>query len=320
MSDNVLVSIITPSYNRLKYIKNCVRSIREQTYKNIEHIVIDGGSSDGTLEYLESLSGKPGFRYVSERDDGMYDAINKGLRLAVGQVIAYLNTDDRYFPWTVQVALEQMKDKGADVIFGDLCIVVNNSDSSKWYLQFYPEFKMNYYVNYSTIAQPTVFLQRDIVEKLGGFGGGFKLIADCDYWLKCAQSGALISHVDEVLALQIDHGETLREKHSELLSSEFDRLIEKYNKSGYKYSPFKRRVVNAIVSRLGKIRYLAAISYNSGKSGRHKRFISWLGRDSLSLLGILKDIFAVVFPGRVSFIATTVVGGRKLPDKIKELS
>jgi glycosyltransferase involved in cell wall biosynthesis len=100
--DQTLVSIITPSYNKGQFIEETILSVQRQTYKNIEHIIIDSKSTDNTLPILEKH--ESGIIWISEPDDGQSDAINKGWRMAKGDIIAYLNADDTYLPNAVEVA------------------------------------------------------------------------------------------------------------------------------------------------------------------------------------------------------------------------
>src|SRR5690349_9655830 len=104
-----LVSIVTPSLNRVDLIESTLRSVRSQSYPNVEHIVVDGGSTDGTLEVLRRYEGTYGLRWMSEPDQGMYDAINKGLAMARGEILAYLNTDDLYLPWTIDTVVSTFR-------------------------------------------------------------------------------------------------------------------------------------------------------------------------------------------------------------------
>ncbi|MBU4556126.1 MAG: glycosyltransferase, partial [Actinobacteria bacterium] len=218
-----LVSIITPSFNRRHFIEQCLASVANQSYPNIEHIVVDGGSSDGTIELLETCALTQNLRWVSESDEGMYDAINKGLRMAQGEIIGYLNTDDSYLPWSVEKAVGTLS-QGPKVVFGDLVVVKQVGDKKVSYVQFYPPFDPSHYLWVQAIGQPTVFWRREVTDLSGDFSQEYRLIADCDRWLTFAELGFVPFKVDEVLAIQVDHGETLRESHADLLREEFVRL------------------------------------------------------------------------------------------------
>jgi glycosyltransferase involved in cell wall biosynthesis len=227
VDDRPLVSIVTPVLNRASVLRVCLASVAAQTYPRVEHIVVDGGSTDGTIDVLKSFSSSS-LRWITGKDEGMYDAVNRGIRMAEGQVLGYLNSDDLYFPWSIEVAVAEIN-KGADLIFGDLAVLeILGKSRRRLYVQFYPPFDLCYYTHTATLAQPTVFWRRTITEEVGQFDQAYRLIADCDYWIRVGRSGARITHVDEILAIQVDHADTLRETQSERLAAEFGRLRARY--------------------------------------------------------------------------------------------
>ena len=134
MDPTPLVSIVTPSLNRADLIESTLRSVRSQSYPHVEHIVVDGGSTDGTLAVLRRYEGTYGLRWISEPDHGMYSAINKGLAMARGQVLAYLNSDDLYFPWTVETVVAAFRSHPeADLVHGDVWwVVMRDVSASLW--------------------------------------------------------------------------------------------------------------------------------------------------------------------------------------------
>ncbi|WP_343246857.1 glycosyltransferase family 2 protein [Diplocloster hominis] len=102
------LSIITPTYNCEKYIEDCILSIKNQTNLNYEHIIVDGGSTDATLDIVKHYSGTYNMRWITEPDNGMYDAICKGFSIATGDILAWLNADDMYRPYTVNMVINIM--------------------------------------------------------------------------------------------------------------------------------------------------------------------------------------------------------------------
>ena len=222
---NPLVSIITPSLNQGKYIEDLISCIKRQAYRNYEHIIIDGGSNDGTLDILKKHESSYNMIWHSEPDPGMYYAVNKGLKLAKGQILAYLNCDDLYFPWTLSVIVKNME--FTDFVFGDVVRCDENYNSA--WLQFFPPFHEEFYQNVGIIAQPTVFFSRRIYEHLGGFDAArYKYIADCDYWLKSAAAGFRPQKIYEFLAVQRDHSEALSARNISKVRDELASLRRQY--------------------------------------------------------------------------------------------
>jgi len=205
---NPEVLIVTPSFNRAALIEATIESVLKQTYRNMEYIVVDGGSTDGTLEILEKYRKEGKLKYISEPDNGMYDAINKGFRMASGEILAYLNSDDIYFPWTISTAVDALINKDVDLVCGDT--LVQNIDGSTIRINLWPKVTPTYLKTGHYIAQPTVFMKRNVFLGLGGFGREVKLLGDCEYWLKAVEAGYRIENLHELLAIECNHGETLR--------------------------------------------------------------------------------------------------------------
>lgn len=309
-SEFPLVSIITPSYNRRHFIEQCLQSVAHQSYPNIEHIVIDGGSTDGTVELLESWTLSHGLRWISEPDTGMYDAINKGLEMAEGEVIGYLNTDDSYLPWSVEVACEVLA-RGPRVVFGDLAVVKEVAEKAVSYVQFYPPFDKAHYLWVQAIGQPTVFWRREVTDVAGAFSRDYRLIADCDRWMTFAETGFVPVKIDEVLAIQVDHGETLRESHASLLREEFVRLRTSHGGGVAEPRRNVARVYMKLRWRRDNFRLLSA--YRSTTPERWSRFVGFLCAARIpfnpgyALLGLL--------PGPLRFgMGSTMFDGQALLD------
>lgn len=220
-----LVSIVTPVLNRRETLSACLRAVEQQTYPRIEHVVVDGGSTDGTVELLQTQGER--IRWISESDSGMYNAINKGLEMTTGEVVGYLNSDDLYLPYSVEAAVEALE-RGSDLIYGDLGVLSLDKQPTGFYPQFYRDFDLNYYTHFATLGQPTVFWTRQLLQRLGGFDETYRLLGDCEYWLRAAVQGARIKHLKEILAVQVEHAGTLRATNPDRLRSEFERLRTRY--------------------------------------------------------------------------------------------
>ena len=201
-----LVTIITPTLNRARYIDAVVACVRAQTYGNIEHIVVDGGSTDDTIDRLRYYENEFGLRWISESDTGMYNAVNKGLEMVQGEIVAYLNTDDRYFPYSVQVAVDALRDPTVWFVYGDM---VNFDEAAgDGMLIFYPPATTNYLVRGGFIGQPTVFWKRAVTEEVGGFDESLALAADHEYWRRIG-SRFRGARVNEVMAYEEEHEQRL---------------------------------------------------------------------------------------------------------------
>lgn len=204
-----LVSIVTPVFNSERFIEKTIISIREQTYSNIEHIVVDGGSTDRTLEIVKCY---PEIRLISERDEGMYDAINKGLRLARGSILAYLNSDDLYLPNTVEIAVESFnKWPDLEIIYGD-CYFIDEYGKIL-YKEKAPQFDWALFLSLrgQIVSQPAIFWQKKIHEKYGFFNTDYKLCGDYDFFMRVF-SGKLARHCGHTTAMFRIHSCALSQK------------------------------------------------------------------------------------------------------------
>lgn len=227
-ADLPLVSIITPSLNRAAYIGDVVSSVAQQAYERIEHIVVDGGSTDGTQDVLRKLEKSYDFRWISGPDTGMYNAINKGLSMSRGDILGYLNTDDLYLPWTVEVAVAAfLNEPKADLIYGDMVVLDETSKGAA--LALYPPFDRGLLGRSGFLGQPTVLFRRSAFERLGGFDETLRYVGDCDYWLRIA-SMSPIRKVDEILAVQRNHPDTLRASQRSALREEVQLVRSRYER------------------------------------------------------------------------------------------
>lgn len=200
----LLVSIITPTLDRKDLLRETIENVRRQTYPKIEHIVVDGGSTDSTLDLLRSYGDT--ITWISERDRSVYDAVNKGMLLASGEILAYLNTDDRYLPYSVEVAVRTItSEPEIGFVFGDLVTVTGNGEGL---LKFYPPFNRRYLVRGGLIAQPTVFWTRRAWQASGRFDDSLGLAADMEYWMRLSTQFQG-KRVEEVLAVEMEHDQRL---------------------------------------------------------------------------------------------------------------
>lgn len=226
MSDSPRISVVTPTLNRVDMLGRTLACLQGQTLQDFEHIVIDGGSRDGTIEMLAHAERSYPLRWISEPDKGMYEAINKGLRMARGDILAYLNSDDLYFPWTLAtVARSFDHSPDLDVLFGDAITVDESSGATDFYWTM--PFDRDGLCHVGYLPQPAVFWQRRVYEAVGGFDEGLRFAADCDYWMR-ASADFSVSRIPEFLAIEYNHGETLRERHGDLVRIEEEAVRRRY--------------------------------------------------------------------------------------------
>jgi len=222
-----LVSIITPSLNQGRFIKETILSIKNQTHPRIEHIIMDGGSTDDTLDIIKRYDGTYNMQWTSEPDNGMYEAINKGLRKAQGNILAYLNADDLYFPWTVSVVADYLvRYPDSDFVYGDLMFL--DLETGKTGIKLYPRYARQSLMMGRNLGQPAVFFRRSMLERVGFFDESLKLVADREYWMRAMSKQCRFSKIDEVLAIFRQHGTTQSTVKHPLLVQEGQQVLEKY--------------------------------------------------------------------------------------------
>lgn len=175
------VSIITVTLNSARYLTDCINSVRSQDYKNIEHIIIDGGSTDGTIDIIcrnESHISA----WISEPDRGMYDAINKGICLASGDIIGVLNSDDMFASADVISQIVQcFKKTGTDSVYGDLVYVhPANTDKVCRYWKGLPYNRARFKIGWMP-AHPTFYIKRSLIEEHGPYENHYFTAADYEF-------------------------------------------------------------------------------------------------------------------------------------------
>ncbi|MCU0241093.1 MAG: glycosyltransferase [Vicinamibacteria bacterium] len=192
-----LVSIITPVRNGARFIAESIRSLRAQSYPRIEHIVVDGGSTDGTLDILRQSSD---VTFISEPDRGMYDAINKGLRRAQGEIVAYQNADDRYLPGAIAMAVAVMTEReDVDVLYGDFHLI--DEPGERIATRRGRPFSLSLLHRYNYIAPHSAFVRRRVVVEDGHWlDAHLRFTGDWDWFLGMARRGRRFLYVPEAFS------------------------------------------------------------------------------------------------------------------------
>jgi len=192
------ISIITAVYNNKKTIKDAIESVINQTHNNIEYIIIDGGSDDGTVDIVKSYGEKID-KFISEKDGGIYDALNKGLKIATGDAIGFMHSDDIYVDNTIIKKIsKEFKNYNLDGIYGNL-VYINKNNTSKTVRYWKSEkFDKRLLKKGWMPPHPTLFLKKKIYDKYGNFDTTFRIAADYDFILRIFQKNLNIKYLPTV--------------------------------------------------------------------------------------------------------------------------
>jgi glycosyltransferase involved in cell wall biosynthesis len=253
-----LVSIITPSYQQGKYIKDTIQSVLTQDYPNIEYIVIDGGSSDQTIDILKQFESR--LTWISERDEGQSDAINKGFRMARGEIIAWLNSDDIYLPGCVSSAVKTFQEHPeAAMVYGKAYNIDEKGERrSDCGVGDWDLFRLIHMRN--IICQPSVFMRKTALEGAGYLKESFHYAMDWDLWIRIGIEFPVI-HVNEFWACNRDY------ESSKTGTGAFRRVWECY-----------------LCTQYGALRFAPAV-----RAYMLEAIVRWMNRQDLLWLNRLKD-------------------------------
>ena len=199
-SKPLAISVISPSFNQADFFDDCLRSVKDQTYSAIEHLIFDPGSKDKSREIARSYSHAT---LIAEPDDGQSDAINKGFRRAKGDIIAWINSDDAYFDNEVfETVVESfMSAEAPDIVYGRAvyldkygeklrdCFINKNPSSFPWRLQ-----------SQVGISQPALFMRRSVIEKVGELRPDRHFCMDYEYWIRCTKANLKFTFIDKNFA------------------------------------------------------------------------------------------------------------------------
>lgn len=202
-----LVSVITPSYNQNAYLEATLRSVLQQAGVRIEYLVVDGGSTDGSVETIRRYAGSLSW-WVSEPDRGQADAINKGFRRAQGEIVAWLNSDDLYLPGALASAAAVMQaHPEAGMVFGDALTIdargrpINRLGFDGWGTAQPPLEEL---LGFRIICQPAVFMRRSVLEQAGYLDSSYHYMLDHHLWIRMARLAPVL-HVPQVWAAARHH-------------------------------------------------------------------------------------------------------------------
>jgi len=192
------ISIVTPSYNQAHFLEETIQSVLNQLYPNLEYIIIDGGSADDSVNIIKKYSDRVTY-WVSEKDKGQTDAVNKGFRIATGEIIGWINSDDLYLPGAFTTIAEAFNSSDADVIYGDYVLITEEGEE---YIKRYEiPFNFNFLVyGVNFIGQPSSFMRRSVLDRFGFLDEKLQYAMDLEYWLRISSRGARFKHIKKFLS------------------------------------------------------------------------------------------------------------------------
>lgn len=203
-TNDILVSIITVTYNSEQTLEDTIQSIINQSYKNIEYIIIDGGSTDNTLNIIEKYKQHISY-WISEPDKGIYDAMNKGIQKAKGELIGIINSDDWYEKDIISTVVSKYKKYGDNCIYhGNIKFHYNNG-LIEWKK---PQLNLNKFYRGTILFHPTFFVPKKLYTRIGLFDIKFKIAADYDFMIRSYKEGIKYIYIDKYISNMRAGGES----------------------------------------------------------------------------------------------------------------
>lgn len=217
----MLISVITINYNNKDGLNKTIQSIIGQTYTGIEYIVIDGGSTDGSVDIITANSQNINY-WVSEKDNGIYDAMNKGIKQAKGEYLLFLNSGD-YFYTNESVAIFASQHDDKDIVYGDLQVVETDST---WVKNYPSKLSFKYFLQ-DTLPHPACFIKRSAFEKVGLYDTSMQIAADWAFFIKAICLHNLsYKHLDQVISGFYNNGVSSHAHNQPLIKKEKDKYLQ----------------------------------------------------------------------------------------------
>lgn len=228
------ISIITITFNSAKTLPRTLESVQSQTYCDIEHVIVDGASTDDTKNMIVNYARQhANVRWISEKDSGIYNALNKGIAMATGDIIGFLHSDDVLFsPHSIEQIAHAFTDKSVDVVYGDLQYCHEGKIVRSW--------KSNPFHSYSLKygwmpPHPTMYVRKEVYQQVGEYDEWFHIAADYDMMLRIFKSGFHSQYIPEVLVQMETGGASNKNAKARLSKTQEDYIVLKKNHVGAGY-------------------------------------------------------------------------------------
>lgn len=222
------LSVVTPAYNQADFLRDTIESVLSQDYPNIEHIVLDDGSTDATPEILKEYNGR--VRWETHANMGQTATINKGWRVTTGEVVTWLNSDDTFYdPTSVRVGMEYLvANPDVGIVFGDSMFTEADGSEIERTRPIVDFTYLGFIKNcVNSISQPSAFIRRDVVEKAGELDPKFYYFMDWDFWMR-AGIYCRIEHIDAVLSTYRLHADSKTVAQAKKAAPELEYMYKKY--------------------------------------------------------------------------------------------
>ena len=228
------ISIITITFNSDKTLQRTLDSVQSQSYKDIEHIIIDGASKDTSLAIIERYAkAHSNVRYLSEPDEGIYNALNKGIRMATGEIIGFLHSDDvLYSSDSIEHISRAFEDKTIDVVYGDLQYCKGDKVTRQWISNSFRPCSLKYGW---MPPHPTVYCRREVYDRVGLYDEWFRISSDYDMLLRIFTSDFRFCYLPEVLVRMNTGGASNKDTRARLSKTQEDYIVLKKNRIGAGY-------------------------------------------------------------------------------------
>lgn len=289
------MTVVTPSFNQGHFIEDTILSIKNQNYPNIEHLIIDGGSNDDTLNVIKKYEKTYNMRWISEPDEGQSNAINKGIRMADGQIIGWLNSDDVYFSSeTISYVVQQFANyENARVIFGDDVLIDKNKNFL--FKRTMRDFDYQIMLKKNIISQPaTFFLKEVVVDNL--LDEKLHFAMDYELWLRLYNRGYKFIYVNKILASNRIHGQRKMIVGKSEAELEVKRILENIQAIKSRNNTITGKIINKInhlFCRLLGVKALCLLKFSDDSiTGMKPEKLNVLLREQLFMTSyrkILKD-------------------------------
>jgi glycosyltransferase involved in cell wall biosynthesis len=260
------ISVITPSFNQGRFLEETIESVLSQRYPNLEYIIIDGGSTDDSVEIIKRFEKRLAF-WVSEPDRGQTEAINKGLRRATGEIVAWLNSDDLHFPDTLATVGSAFARFHEDVIYGDYALITQRGRTflRRHEIPFHLDI-MLYGVNF--IGQPSAFFRRSLLDRFGFLDENYRYAMDHEFWVRVASRGASFRHIKHFLSKYRYHADSKTVGARKQFLREMELTRTKYGDAESALSRKIRAYWTRLKRQLIKIAYRGRIDFLGGSLNR----------------------------------------------------